>query len=130
RNNQGSFRPARAVTQIKAGADAFFRAANQPGAKTLFAATDQNGDGIVLYSIDGNGLPAQVGDPLVIEDDSGSGDPLKGSLLARLVSADFNGDGRDDLAVLNTLNANERVSIFLADGNGGFQSSGQGKGPD
>src|SRR5213075_2206586 len=47
---------------------------------------------------------------------------LEGNLVA-VVSADFNQDGAQDLAVVHY--DSEKVSILIGDGNGNFQASGR-----
>lgn len=48
--------------------------------------------------------------------------PLAGSVFISLVAADFNGDGRTDVAVVARSSPVNIVTTLLSDGNGGFSS--------
>ncbi|MBI1916718.1 MAG: VCBS repeat-containing protein, partial [Planctomycetes bacterium] len=110
-------RPARAVTAVQVGGETLLAATDQ----SLNPALGRTGNVITLYRISANGRPSVAGE-LAISDSSSPDEPARnGSQLSRIVAADLNGDGIEDLAVLDRLNGLPGVSVFLGDGAGGFQ---------
>lgn len=77
------------------------------GRESLFAITHYDEGSIGIYSLQGDrfSLASKITDRLGTAD---------------LAVGDFNGDATNDLFVLNT--AQESLSVYLADGNGGFQA--------
>jgi hypothetical protein len=75
---------------------------------------------IALLQGDGTGKFSVAGPPLA-DGIAPSALPV-GIAPSAIVTADFNGDGKDDLAVANAGDGN--VTVFLGDGKGGFSSAG------
>jgi hypothetical protein len=75
---------------------------------------------IVLFQGDGTGKFSAAGPPLA-DGIAPSALPV-GMAPSAIVTADFNGDGKADLAVANAGAGN--VTVFLGDGKGGFSSAG------
>src|SRR5207248_2338265 len=133
-NAQGTFappilvnpgRPARAVTAVHVGGEVLLAATDQ----SLNPALGRTGNVITLYRISANGRPSVAGELTIQESGLGEGDfsddsesltsdsegaPARnGSQLSRIVAADLNGDGVEDLAVLDRLNGLPGVAVFL-----------------
>jgi hypothetical protein len=107
-------RPARAVTTVRVGGEVLLAATDQ----FLNPNTREPGNAITLYRISANGRPSVVGQ-LRIRGFFDDGSVANGSQLTRIVAADLNGDGIEDLAVLDQLNGHQRLSVFLGGGGTG-----------
>ena len=97
-----------------------------PGAYYGIAVADLNGDGNQDVVVgDSTGLPPRNVNVLLGKGDGTFAAPVKystgGSGEGQMVIADFNGDGKLDLAVVNQ--ADNTISILLGNGNGTFQAA-------
>lgn len=94
---------------------------------------DLNGDGIPDLFASNSGIPGQEGIGVLLGSPDGTYQPpfivpsgVPGPLFT--VSGDFNGDGKKDLAVLNTCDvppscASASITILIGNGDGTFQAS-------
>jgi len=113
------------------GAGGFTQAAGQLPSTALYPAflvvADFNGDGNQDLAIANSGATSVT---VVLGDGHGGFIPAPESPFAvgispfSLAVGDFNGDGKPDLAVANSLSSNS-VTVLLGDGNGGFTQSPQ-----
>src|SRR5205823_4992735 len=110
-------RPARAVAAVHVGGEILLAATDQ----FLNPSTREPGNAITLSRIAPSGRPSVAGQ-LHIRSFAEDGSVRNGSQRTRIVAADLNGDGAEDLAVLNQLNSHQRLSIFLGNGSGGFDT--------
>ena len=93
-------------------------------------AGDWNADGKLDLAVANTGLPPPGSDDVSVLLGDGAGAfapaqsfPAGGSIPSSIISGDFNGDGRLDLAVANR--GVSAASILLGDGVGGFAFAGQ-----